>query len=162
MRRIVHKFHLYLGIAAAIPVLMWSASGFMYALPNAVEGGTVEKIAFERVKISPAEAAERANELAGRQLPSTALTLLMKDGRPGYQAIGGLGADSIFIDAESGSARFSAPPSLKTRFFREAHFYFFAGRWQVPLLLVFSALSGLSAISGIYLNITYWRTGKRQ
>lgn len=162
MRSFVHKFHLYLGIAAAIPVLFWSVSGFMYALPNTVEGGAVEKIAFERVKVSPTEAAENANRLAGRMLPTTALTLLMKDGRPVYQSIGGLGADSIFIDAETGDARFSSPPSLKTRFFREAHFYFFAGRWQVPLLLVFSALGALSAISGIYLNITYWRKKIRQ
>lgn len=156
MRNIVHKLHLYLGIAAAIPVLFWSVSGFLYALPNTVEGGTVEKIAFEKVKITPDIAAAKANQLAGKQLPTTAMTLLMRQGRPVYQSIGGLGADSIFIDAETGEAYFSPPPSAKTRFFREAHFYFFAGRLQVPLLLFFSALAGLSAISGIYLNIAYW------
>jgi uncharacterized iron-regulated membrane protein len=80
----------------------------------------------------------------------------MKDGRPQYQSIGGLGADSIFIDAETGEAAFSKPPTLKTRFFREAHFYFFAGEWQVVLLVLFSSLAALSAATGIYLNFGYW------
>ena len=123
---------------------------------NTVEGGTVERIDAFRIKVSPAEAISNANALAGKSLPTTALTLLMKDGRPQYQSVGGLGADSIFIDAETGEARMSAPPTLKTRFFREAHFYFFAGGWQVSLLLLFSALTALSALSGIYLNIMYW------
>jgi uncharacterized iron-regulated membrane protein len=130
-------------------------------LPNTIEGGTVEKIDASRVKVSPGEAMSEAHKLAGKTLPTTALTLLMKDGKPVYQSIGGLGADSIFIDAENGEARMSAPPSLKTRFFREAHFYYFAGSWQVALLLIFSALASISALTGVYLNIVYW-FGKRR
>jgi uncharacterized iron-regulated membrane protein len=80
----------------------------------------------------------------------------MKDGRPQYQAVGGLGADSIFIDAQTGEASFSKPPTLKTRFFREAHFYFFAGSWQVTLLVLFSLFTAFSAVTGIYLNIVHW------
>lgn len=156
MRRAIYQAHLILGILVSIPVLAWALSGFLYALPNTVEGGTVEKIDAARVKVAPADAMAKASELAGKQLPTTALTLLMKDGRPQYQSIGGLGADSIFIDAETGEASFSNPPTLKTRFFREAHFYFFAGGWQVTLLLVFSGLAALSAATGIYLNIVYW------
>lgn len=156
MKRFIYQLHLILGIFVSIPVLAWSLSGFLYALPNTVEGGTVEKIDATRVNITPADAIAKANELAGKALPTTALTLLMKDGRPQYQSIGGLGADSIFIDAETGEAKMSAPPPWKTRFFREAHFYFFAGSWQVTLLLIFSALAALSAMSGIYLNIAYW------
>jgi uncharacterized iron-regulated membrane protein len=156
MKRIVYQLHLFLGIVVSIPVLAWALSGFLYALPNTVEGGTVEKIDAARVKIAPSAAMEKANELSGKTLPTTALTLLMKDGRPQYQSIGGLGADSIFIDAETGIASFSKPPTLKTRFFREAHFYFFAGSWQVTLLLLFSGLAALSAVTGIYLNISYW------
>ena len=148
--------HLWLGILVSIPVLAWALSGFLYALPNTVEGGTVEKIDANRVKVSPAEAMQKANALAAKTLPTTALTLLMKDGKPVYQSIGGLGADSIFIDAETGEAQMSAPPSLKTRFFREAHFYFFAGSWQVTLLIIFSLLASLSALTGIYLNCVYW------
>ena len=156
MKRVIYQLHLILGIVVSIPVLAWALSGFLYALPNTVEGGTVQKIDAERVKVSPAEAIANANALAGKSLPTTALTLLTKDGRPQYQSIGGLGADSIFIDAETGEATFSEPPTWKTRFFREAHFYFFAGGWQVPLLLLLSALSALSAGTGVYLNIVYW------
>ena len=156
MRRFIYQSHLILGLLVSIPVLAWALSGFLYALPNTVEGGTVEKIDAARVRVTPVEAIAKANELAERQLPTTALTLLMKDGRPQYQSIGGLGADSIFIDAETGEAKMADPPSAKTRFFREAHFYFFAGSWQITLLLIFSALACLSALTGIYLNIVYW------
>ena len=156
MKRLIYQLHLILGILVSIPVLAWALSGFLYALPNTVEGGTVEKIDAARVRITPSEAIASANTLAGKSLPTTALTLLMKEGRPQYQSIGGLGADSILIDAETGEAAFSKPPTWKTRFFREAHFYFFAGEWQIWLLLLFSALSALSAVTGIYLNIVYW------
>lgn len=161
MRRIVYQLHLWLGLIVSIPVLAWALSGFLYALPNTVEGGSVERIDSSRVKISPTDAMRKAEELAGKSLPTTALTLLMKDGKPVYQSIGGLGAESIFIDAETGTAEMSKPPTLKTRFFREAHFYFFAGRWQVPLLLIFSALAALSALTGIYLNCVYWFGGRK-
>ena len=156
MNRFIYQSHLILGAIVAIPLLAWASSGLLYALPNVVEGGTVDKIDAVRVKISPADAMAKANELSGKSLPTTALTLLMKDGRPQYQSIGGLGADSIFIDAETGEAAFSKPPTLKTRFFREAHFYFFAGGWQVTLLLIFSTLATLSALTGVYLNIVHW------
>ena len=156
MKKFIYQAHLLLGVLVSIPVLAWALSGFLYALPNTIEGGTVEKIDAARVKVLPVDAMTSANQLAAKTLPTTALTLLMKDGRPQYQSIGGLGADSIFIDAETGVARMSEPPTAKTRFFREAHFYFFAGEWQVTLLLVFSALVALSAATGIYLNIVYW------
>jgi uncharacterized iron-regulated membrane protein len=162
MKKFFYQLHLILGIVVAIPVLAWAISGFLYALPNTVEGGTVDKIDAGRVRVAPAEAMAKANELAGKALPTTALTLLMKDGRPQYQSIGGLGADSIFIDAETGVASFSKPPTWKTWFFREAHFYFFAGGWQTWLLLLFSGLATLSALTGIYLNIVYWNRRLRR
>lgn len=163
MKKLIYQAHLLLGVVVSVPVLAWALSGFLYALPNAVEGGAVEKIDATRINIASTDAILRANELAGKTLPITALTLLMRDGRPVYQSIGGLGADSIFIDAETGEAQMSAPPTAKTRFFREAHFYFFAGEWQVPLLMIFSLLAALSAITGIYLNIVYWsrKIGRR-
>ena len=163
MNKFIYKAHLFLGAIVAIPLLAWAASGFLYAMPNTVEGGTVEKIDAARVKVPPPEAMLKANELAGKPLPTTALTLLMKDGKPQYQSIGGLGAESIFIDAETGEAAFSKPPTLRTRFFREAHFYYFAGSWQVTLLLIFSGLATLSALTGVYLNVVYWlRRGRRR
>lgn len=156
MRNFIYQAHLWLGLFVSIPVLAWALSGFLYALPNTIEGGAIEKIDAGRVKIPPTEAINKANELAGKTLPTTALTLLMKNGKPVYQSVGGLGADSIFIDAETGEAAMSAPPTWKTRFFREAHFYFFAGSWQVTLLIIFSLLASLSALTGIYLNCVYW------
>ena len=156
MRELLHKVHIWLGIAVSIPVLAWAVSGFLYALPNAVEGGTVEVIDSARVKIGPAEALGKANAFAGRELPITALTLLTRNGSPHYQAIGGMGADSILINAETGAVLKTPPPGAATIFFRQAHFYFFAGSWQVTLLILFSCLAALSAMTGIYLNIAYW------
>jgi len=156
MRKFIYRAHTWLGIIVAVPVLAWSSSGLLYAWPNAVEGGKVETINAASVKIAPAEAMLRANQFTSRQLPTTALTLLVRRGRPVYQAIGGMGADSLLIDAETGSVIQTPPPGLLTRYFRQAHFYFFAGTWQVGLLVLLSALACVSALSGIYLNLTLW------
>ncbi len=156
MRRFIYQIHLWLGLFVSIPILAWAASGFLYALPNVVEGGKIEMIDQARVKIAPVEAIQKAHTFAGKTLPTTALTLLMRDGAPFYQAIGGMGADSILINAETGEVLTTPPPNFYTRFFRQAHFYYFAGSWQTPLLLLFSALACLSALTGIYLNCVYW------
>ena len=156
MRKFVYRIHMWLGLIVAIPVLAWASSGLLYAWPNAVEGGKIETIDATRVRIAPSEAMFRANEFAGRKLPTTALTLLMREGRPVYQAIGGMGAGSLLIDAETGAVIKTPPPGALTRYFRQAHFYFFAGSWQVTLLILFAALAGVSALSGLYLNLTMW------
>jgi uncharacterized iron-regulated membrane protein len=156
MRSVIYRTHIWLGLLVAIPVLAWTSSGLLYAWPNAVEGGAIENIAVERLQVTPAQALQRANDFAGRKLPTTALTLLMREGRPVYQAIGGMGADSLLIDAETGQVARTPPPGILTRYFRQAHFYFFAGSWQVPLLVAVSGLAFLSAFSGMYLNITLW------
>jgi uncharacterized iron-regulated membrane protein len=162
MRSVIYRTHTWLGLIVAVPLLAWTSSGLLYAWPNAVEGGEIENIAVGRVRIAPPEALQRADVFAGRKLPTTALTLLMRDGRPVYQAIGGMGADSLLIDAETGQVMKTPPPSIKTRYFRQAHFYFFAGKWQVPLLIGASALACLSALSGMYLNITLWLSSLRK
>ena len=156
MRKLIYRSHTWLGLIVAVPLLALASSGLLYAWPNAVEGGKVEKIDAAKVLITPADALTRASKFAGKQLPTTALTLLMRDGRPVYQAVGGLGADSLLIDAETGAVIKTPPPGVLTRYFRQAHFYFFAGTWQVPLLIFFSALACLSALSGIYLNFRLW------
>jgi uncharacterized iron-regulated membrane protein len=156
MRKFIYRAHHWLGLIVAIPVLAWASSGLLYAWPSAVEGGKVETIDAARVRVLPSDALARASEFAGRKLPTTALTLLMREGRPVYQAVGGLGADSLLIDAENGSVVNTPPPGPLTRYFRQAHFYFFAGSWQVPLLLTISMLACLSAGSGLYLNLTMW------
>lgn len=157
MRSLIYRTHLWLGVIVALPVLAWTTSGLLYAWPRAVEGGRIETIDAARVVVSSPEAIEHANEFAKRGLPITALTLLMRDGRPVYQAIGGMGADSLLVDAETGTVMQTPPPGILTRYFRQAHFYFFAGSWQVPLLILMSALASLSALSGIYLNLMLWR-----
>ena len=159
MRSFVYRAHIWLAFVVAVPVLAWTTSGLLYAWPNAVEGGKVERIDATRIRVSPSEALLKASDFAGRKLPTTALTLLMRDGRPVYQAIGGMGADSLLIDAETGAVIVTPPPGALTRYFRQAHFYFFAGSWQVPLLVGLSALAGLSALSGLYLSLTL-RLGK--
>ena len=156
MRSVVYQLHTWLGMIVAVPVLAWASSGLLYALPNTIEGGSVANIEATKVLITPSEAMARANQFAGRQLPTTALTLLMRDGKPVYQAIGGMGADSLLIDAGTGVVSKAPPPRLLTRYFRQAHFYFFAGSWQVPLLILFAALACASAVSGIYLNLKLW------
>src|SRR6266480_1637545 len=161
MRRLIYRTHLWLGLIVAVPVLAWASSGLLYAWPSAVEGGKIESIDATRVRVSPSDALLKANEFAGKKLPTTALTLLMRDGRPVYQAIGGMGADSLLIDAETGSVIKTPPPNSLTRYFRQAHFYYFAGSWQVPLLIVFATLACLSALSGIYLNVAMWARIKR-
>ena len=156
MRSLIYKLHIWLGLIVAIPVLAWASSGLLYAWPSAVEGGKIERIDATRVRVSPSEALIKANEFAGRRLPTTALTLLMREGRPVYQAIGGMGADSLLIDAETGVVVKTPPPAVLTRYFRQAHFYFFAGSWQVPLLIAVAGLAGISALSGLYLNLSMW------
>lgn len=162
MRAFIYRIHIWLGLIVAIPVLAWTSSGLLYAWPNAVEGGKIETIERVHVQISPMEAMRLADQFAGRKLPTTALTLLMREGRPVYQAVGGMGADSLLIDAETGSVIKTPPPRILTRYFRQAHFYYFAGSWQVPLLVGLAALAGFSAISGIYLNVLLWNTRLRK
>jgi len=156
MRSAIYKLHIWLGLIVAIPVLAWASSGLLYAWPSAVEGGKIENIDANRVRVPPSEALTRANDFAGRKLPTTALTLLMREGHPVYQAIGGMGANSLLIDAETGAVVKTPPPGVLTRYFRQAHFYFFAGSWQVLMLIAVAALAGISALSGLYLNLSMW------
>lgn len=156
MRKLIYQLHLWLGLFVSIPVLAWAASGFLYALPNTVEGNKIDVIDQPKVKIAPVEAIQKAHDLAGKTLPTTALTLLMRDGKPFYQVVGGMGMDSILVNAETGEVLITPEPKFATRFFRQAHFYYFAGSWQVPLLILFSLLASLSALTGIYLNYVHW------
>ncbi len=131
MRSFIYRAHTWLGLLVAIPVLAWATSGLLYVLPNQVEGGKIESIEATRVRVSAPDALSRANAFAGKQLPVTALTLLMRDGRSVYQAVGGLGVESLLIDAETGEVSFAPPPNMQTRYFRQAHFYYFAGALQI-------------------------------
>src|SRR5712691_6302771 len=120
MRSLIYKLHIWLGLIVTIPVLAWASSGLLYAWPSAVEGGKIERIDTTRVRVSPSEAMAKANALAGRKLPTTAITLWMRDERPVYQAICGMGADSLLIYAENGTVIKTQPPGALTRYFRQA------------------------------------------
>jgi len=150
--RILLRLHLVLGLLVSVPLFCWSLSGLLYALPGAVESGPAyAAIEPARLRVAPAEALAQADRFAGRALPITALTLALKDGRLAWEAVGGLGMDSVSVDAESGQAGLTARPGAATRFFRQAHFFYFAGRAQVPLLAFFAALSCASVVSGLAL-----------
>ena len=153
------RIHLALGLAVSLPLFCWALSGLLYALPGQVDGGgAYAAIDPAAVHIGPDEALRRASAFAGRPLPITALTLQQRDGRASWEAIGGLGMDSVTIDAGSGAAQLTSPPRPLTRFFRQAHFFWFAGRLQVPLLLLFTALSCLSVLTGLLLSLRRLRT----
>src|SRR5262249_797164 len=141
MRFLIYRMHMWLGLIVAVPVLAWTSSGLLYAWPAAVEGGKIDTIDATHVRLTPVDALVKANEFAGRKLPTTALTRVMREGRPVYQAVGGMGADSLLIDAETGGVIKTPPPGALTRYFRQAHLYFFAGSWQVTLLVTLAALA---------------------
>ena len=162
MKKIIYQIHLWLGLLVSIPVLAWAFSGFLYSLPNTVEGNKIDVIAQERVKISPNEAIQKAHKLAGKTLPTTALTLLMRDGKPYYQAVGGMGMDSILVDAETGEVLITPPPNLATRFFSSSAFLLLCGLVAgYALIDLFGACLSLSNHGNLSkLRILVWR--KRQ
>ena len=146
------RIHLALGLAVSAPLFFWSLSGLLYALPGQVDGGgAYAAIDPSRLKVGPGEALRRASEFAGRPLPVTALTLQQRDGAVAWEAIGGMGMDSVTVDAETGAARLTPAPRPLTRFFRQAHFFWFADRLQVPLLVLCAALACGSVLSGLLL-----------
>ncbi len=148
------RIHLALGLAVSTPLFFWALSGLLYALPGQVDGGgAYAAIDPSRLRLDPAEALRRASELAGRPLSITALTLQQRDGRLAYEAIGGMGMDSVTVDAETGAVQLTSPPRPLTRFFRQAHFFWFAGRLQIPLLVLCAALSCASVLSGLLLAL---------
>src|SRR5881275_2696446 len=103
MPTFIYRAHVWLALIVAIPVLAWTSSGLLYAWPNAVEGGKIQSIDAARVRVSPSDALLKGIGVAWTKLPTTALTLLMRNDRPVYQAIGGMGADSQLIDSETGA-----------------------------------------------------------
>ena len=156
MKGFIYQAHLWLGLIVSIPVLAWAFSGFLYALPDTVEGSKYESIEESKIRIGADEAINKARAFAKTDLPVSALTLQKRNGVVEYQAISGVRA--ILINAETGKVVDSPAPSLSTRFFREAHFYFFAYPYNAVLTGFFSLLACLSVISGVYLNVVYWGT----
>ncbi|NNE67139.1 MAG: PepSY domain-containing protein [Pyrinomonadaceae bacterium] len=155
MQKLIYQSHIVLGLVVSLPVLFWSFSGFIYSLPSTVEGSMYEAIETSEINTGPDEAIAKAAAFAKTDLPVSALTLQKRNGVVEYQAISGV--RSITINAETGEVINTPPPSFATRFFREAHFYFFAYPYNALLTGTFSLLACLSTLTGIYLNFVYWK-----
>lgn len=136
------RVHLVLGLVVALPLLAWASSGLLYALPAPATGGDrYEKIDPSRIRITPADAIARTGA------PVSSLMLEQKNGRVVYSAVAGLRA--LTIDAETGVVADAAPPSARSHFFRQAHFWFFTGVARVPLLVGSTAASLLLVVTGL-------------
>lgn len=155
MKGFIYQAHILLGLVVSIPVLGWAFSGFLYSLPSTVKESRFEAIDQARVKIGSTEAMRKAQAFTNSGGPVSALTLQNRNGVVEYEAISGV--RSVLVNAETGETSEKAPPSLTTRFVRQAHFYFFAYPYNALLTGLFSALACISVLSGMYLNVVYWK-----
>ncbi|MEW6283636.1 MAG: PepSY domain-containing protein [Candidatus Eremiobacterota bacterium] len=153
----VRKLHWVLGLVCALPLFGWASSGFLSALPRAsTTGVTYERLDLDRLKVGPLEAAERARVL-DPELRFSSMTLQQADGRLFWQLVAG--GRSLRVDAETGQAAWARRGRLAD-YFAEAHFFFFAGPLQRPLLLGFTlALLGVLA-TGLALARRKLRAGR--
>ncbi len=146
------RVHLVLGLLVAVPVFLWAASGLLYSLPGQVEGSTYGRVDPTSVRVGAAEALM----LAGK--PVSALTLQNRNGRTEWDAVAGL--EELRIDAASGAVE-QVRADARTRFFRQAHFWWFlgpAGRVAIPILAL---LACASSVSGLLLAVRALRRRPR-
>ena len=149
-----------MGLAVSIPVLAWSVSGFLLAIPpGVVEGEPYVVVDARRVNLSPAEAVVAVNKHLGEACEPTAITLEQRGETARYSVFGKQGA--FRVDAQTGEVTKPPPPSQKTRLIRHAHFFNFAGAWNTALLLLFSLLSACSTLSGLWLASNFVRSSRR-
>lgn len=152
----VRRLHLLLGLVVGIPVLCWSISGFLLAVPpGAVEGEPYSVIEPRRVVLTPAGAIEAVDKHLGKPSELTAISLEQRGEKAIYSVFGKNGA--FLVDAETGMVSKPPGPSRKTTWIRNAHFFNFAGSWKTSLLLLFSFLSACSTLSGLWLVVGYLR-----
>lgn len=139
-RRILN-LHLFLGLLCALPLFLWASSGLLGALPRAATTGVAyQKLELERLKVGPEEAARKARELGSDRVSS--MTLQQADGKLSWQLVAG--GRAVRVDAETGETAWADPPGWTSRYFSQAHFLFFAGPLQQPLLIGFTV--GLLAL----------------
>ena len=156
----LRRLHLWLRLAVSIPVLAWSVSGFLLAIPpGVVEGEPYVAIDARRVNLSPAEAVVAVDKHLGKACEPTAITLEQRGETARYSVFGKQG--SFRVDAQTGEVTKPPPPSQKTKLIRHAHFFNFAGGWNTALLLLFSLLSACSTLSGLWLATTTFKKRKR-
>lgn len=155
----LRRLHLWLGLAVSVPVLAWSISGFLLAIPpGVVEGEPYVVIDARRVSISPAEAVEAVDNHLGKRCEPTAITLEQRGKNARYSVFGKQG--SFRVDAQTGEVTKPPPPSPKTRWIRHAHFFNFAGSGKTALLLLFSLLTACSTLSGLWLVFVVYRRSR--
>src|SRR5262245_20807032 len=106
LRRVLILAHRYLGIGIGLLVIMWFATGIvmMYAggMPRLTPQLRIERLAAldpSRVRLTPAEAAERADASGGRTL------LLSVMDRPAYR----FGGTTVFADTGEILPELTAP-----------------------------------------------------
>jgi uncharacterized iron-regulated membrane protein len=142
----------------SLPVLAWSLSGFLLAVPPGIlEGEPYAVIEPRRVKISPAGAVKAVDDHLGKSSEITAISLEQRGQKATYSLFGKTGA--FLVDAQTGELSTPPPPSKKTLWIRQAHFFSFAGPWKTALLMIFSLLSACSTLSGLGLMMRYLRKG---
>jgi uncharacterized iron-regulated membrane protein len=155
----VPRLHLGLGLIVSLPVLAWSLSGFLLAIPpGVVEGEPYRVIVPELAALTPAAVMEAVDNHLGKPAELTSMSLEQRGDRARYSVFGKNGA--FLVDAQTGLVSNPPPPSRKTKWVRQAHFFNFAGSWNTALLLFFSLVSALSTLSGLCLLVFYFRSGR--
>lgn len=148
----LHRLHILLGVVVSLPILAWSVSGFFLALPpGTVSGEPYRVIETSRILISPAQAADIVTRAVGGESTITSLGLEQRGDFIRYTAFAS--GQSYWVNAETGEVSQPPPPSPRTRWVRQAHFYNFAGSHRIAILALFSVLAALSAGSGLILVI---------
>jgi hypothetical protein len=146
----LRKIHLILGLLVSLPVLGWSISGFFLALPPAKNSSEAyQAIEVSKVLLTSADALRIANDQLGPGANITSLSLEQRGGSSFYSVFGSGGA--LRIDATTGQVRQPVATPTSTNLLRHAHFYNFAGRWRTMILLLLSALSACSTLTGLML-----------
>ncbi|HIB69084.1 MAG TPA: PepSY domain-containing protein [Phycisphaerales bacterium] len=148
------RFHFFLGILTALPILAWGVSGFFLSLPPSVSKGVpYSVIESHRISITPSGVIEAVELHLGEPPELTSMSLEQRGDKAVYSAFGKKGA--FLVDAVSGKVSKPPPPSRLTRWIRNAHFFNFAGSSRTTLLMLFSFLTVCLVVSGVAL--AFWQ-----
>jgi len=115
-----YKFHKWLSIGMATALLLWTFTGLVMVTPSTrfANSGHEPKLAFDRMRISPAEAAELARHSWGDSIPVRDIQLRPVLDRLAYWVWPRRGRH-ILLDAETGET-FSITDSLAQAIARRA------------------------------------------
>ncbi|WP_115719018.1 PepSY-associated TM helix domain-containing protein [Gallaecimonas mangrovi] len=163
MRRTLWKWHGYLGLTAAIPLLVIALTGSVLVfkkeldsvlMPSAIEAQTTQRLAMGQLKTA-AQAQLGEHEILGWQ-----------PGEPGYTdllyvaKLGTYQWQKAYLDPSSG-ALVRSPAALQddiTDWLLELHFTFLSGPIGIAVAGVTAVLLLAQAISGFILHRRFWKT----